>query len=156
MKTKKKRKAKQPPPPPLGSDRNSRSKMAAAATGTPIRKQRKHVKKSPNSHAKLILDWAQLPEKGPDRRQAVAKVCEEHDVSPSYAPELIKRVANNQGLPLMRGHCAFHEKRINEEEEELIKEVIPEYAYDLTFRQLEELTGIPKTTLCNPFQKAKG
>ena len=56
----------------------------------------------------------------------------------------------------MRGHGAFHEKRINEEEEELIKEVLQEYAYDLTFRQLEELTGIPKTTLCNHFQKAKG
>ena len=28
-----------------------------------------------------------------------------------------------QGLPLRRGHDAFHEKRIHEEEEELIKEV---------------------------------
>ena len=53
VKTKKKRKT---PPPPLGSDRASRSKTAAAATGAPIRKQRKHVKKSPNSLAKLILD----------------------------------------------------------------------------------------------------
>ena len=67
----------------------------AAATGTPIRKRHKHVNKSPNSHAKLILDWAQLPEKGPDRRQAVAKVCEEHNVSPSYPPKLTKRVANS-------------------------------------------------------------
>jgi len=116
----KKRKA---PSPPLGSDRASRSKTAAAATGTPIWKRRKHVNKSPNSHAKLILDWAQLPEKGPDRRQAVAKVCEEHNVSPSYPPKLTKRVANSQGLPLRRGHDAFHEKRIHEEEEELIKEV---------------------------------
>ena len=149
----KKRKA---PSPPLGSDRASRSKTAAAATGTPIWKRRKHVNKSPNSHAKLILDWAQLPEKGPDRRQAVAKLCEEHGVSPSYPPKLIKRVANNQGLPLRRGHDAFHEKRINEEDEELIKEVLRECAYDLTFRQLEELTGIPKTTLGNHFNKAKG
>jgi len=69
------------------------------------------------------LDWAQLPEKGPDRRQAVAKVYEEHNVSPSYPPKLTKRVANSQGLPLRRGHDAFHEKRIHEEEEELIKEV---------------------------------
>ena len=68
---------------PLGSDRACKSKTAVAATGTPIRKLRKHVEKSPNSLAKLIMDWAQLPEKGPDRRQAVAKVCEEHDVSPS-------------------------------------------------------------------------
>ena len=78
-------------------------------------------------------------------------------MSPSYPPKLIERVANKQGLPLMRGHGAFHEKRINEEEEELTKEVLREYAYDLnTFRQLEELTGIPKTTLCNHFKKVKG
>ena len=98
-----------------------------------------------------------MPKKGADRRQAsAAKGCEEHHVAPSYPPKLIERVANKQGLPLMRGHGAFHEKRINEEEEELIKEVLQEYAYDLTFRQLEELTGIPKTTLCNHFKKVKG
>ena len=91
----KKRKA---PSPPFGSDRASRSKTAAARSGdrhTHIRKRHKHVNKSPNSHAKLILNWAQLPEKGPDRRQAVAKVCEEHNVSPSYPPKLTKRVANS-------------------------------------------------------------
>ena len=43
-----------------------------------------------------------------------------------------------QGLPLRRGHDAFHEKRIHEEEEELIKEVLREHAYDLTFRQLKD------------------
>ena len=96
MKTKKKSKAKKPPPPPLGSDRASVSKTAAAATGTPIRKQRKHVKESSNSLAKLIWDWTQVPKKGPDRRQAVAKVCKEHGVSPNYPPQLIKRVTNNQ------------------------------------------------------------
>ena len=53
VKTKNKRKA---PPPPLGSDRATRSKTAAAATGAPIRKQRKHVKKSSNSLAKLMSD----------------------------------------------------------------------------------------------------
>ena len=80
--------------------------------------------------------------KGLDRRQAVAKVCKEHGVSPSNPPKLIKRVANNQGLPPRQGHGAFHEKRINEEDEELIKEVLQAHAYDLTFRQLEELIGI--------------
>ena len=94
--------------------------------------------------------------KGLDRRQAVAKVCKEHGVSPSNPPKLIKRVANNQGLPPRQGHGAFHEKRINEEDEELIKEVLQAHAYDLTFRQLEELIGIPKTTLCNHFQRRKG
>ena len=44
------------------------------------------MKKSPNSLAKLFLDWTRVPEQGPDKRQAVAKVCEEHDVSPSYPP----------------------------------------------------------------------
>ena len=54
------------------------------------------MRKNPNSHAKLILNWTQVPKKGADRRQAsAAKVCEEHNVSPSYPPKLIKRVANN-------------------------------------------------------------
>ena len=53
------------------------------------------MKKNPDSHAKLILNWTQVPKKGADRRQAAAKVCEEHNVSPSYPPKLIKRVANN-------------------------------------------------------------
>ena len=50
----------------------------------------------------------------------------------------------------------MHEQRINEEKEKLIKQALREHAYDLTFKQLEELTGIPKTTLCNHFKKTTG
>ena len=52
------------------------------------------------------------------------------------APKLIKRVDENMGLPLQRGHSAIREKRINEEEEELIREMLRDHAYDLTFKQL--------------------
>ena len=34
--------------------------------------------------------------------------------------------------------------------------MLREHAYDLTFRQLKELTGTPKVTLGNHFKKAKG
>ena len=61
---------------------------------------------------------------------------------PATHPNSSSEWPNNQGLPPRRGHGAFHEKRINEEDEELIKEVLQAHAYDLTFRQLEELIGI--------------
>ena len=47
-------------------------------------------------------------------------------------------------------------KKIRETEEQLLKSTLREHAYDLTFKQLEGLTGVPAATACRFFKSTPG
>ena len=143
-----------PPPTPLGADRASRFRTPVQ---TPSARRRKEKQLSPSSLAELALgckDAQGLPPK--KRERALAALCEAYGCTRAYPAKLLSRLQTKRKLPLNQGKGAKHHKRIGTQEEEIIKDVLKTNAYDMTFKQLEEATGIPAATLCRHFKATPG
>ena len=110
---------------------------------------KKRVFLSKDQQALLILRYKELPKqkKGSKARgNALTALCKEFDVSEAYPRQLIAALKQNQLLPVRDGVGGAPEK-IEEAEVGFITRTLEEHAYDLTYRQLSTLTGIPATSL---------
>ena len=110
---------------------------------------KKRVFLSKDQQALLILRYKELPKqkKGSKARgNALTALCKEFDVSEAYPRQLIAALKQNELLPVRDGVGGAPEK-IEEHEVDFITRTLEEHAYDLTYRQLSTLTGIPATSL---------
>ena len=68
-----------------------------------------------------------------------------------------RRLFARKKLPSKMGMGAHQNKTIGEHQEEhLLKETLREHAYDLTFKQLEDIAGVPAATACRFFKNIPG
>lgn len=130
--------------------RASRSRSTLrSATPPPSSRKKARVFLTKDQQALLIMRYLQLPKarKGSNARgQALEALCKEFDVNLKYPAELCSKLAATGELPTRDGVGGAPEK-ITEEEEVLLTNTLETHAYELTYRQLQTLTGIAKTSI---------
>ena len=120
--------------------------------------ENKHRKKpsfpSPRSQGELATRHKGIQKlKKKARKVAARKLADEFGVGPRYARDAASKLILKQPLASRKGK-QFKPYVIGEEEEELIFETLKEHGFTLTFRQLGEKVGIPKSTI-NDFMRRK-
>jgi len=130
--------------------RASRSRsVGRATTPPPTIKKKTRVFLTKDEQALLILRYMQLPKQrkgSKERGKALEALCKEFDVNIKYPAELCAKLSASGELPSRDGVGGAPEK-ITEEEEVLLINTLETHAYELTYRQLGTLTGIPATTI---------
>lgn len=116
-----------------------------------IVKEKQRVFLSKDQQALLIVEYNELPKAGKKgdgaaRTKALEALCKKYDVNTAYPRKLIAKLKETKLLPTRDGVGGAPE-RITEEEEVRLKDTLRENGYDLTYRQLETLTGIPSSTI---------
>jgi hypothetical protein len=133
-------------PPPLPKSQRKRQRSTSPCTSEqPAKKKR--VFPSPRSQAVLAISHEQaksMPRK--TRKAHVKRLADEYGVGPHYARHAARKLLKGKELKSRTG-VGGQNKRISEDDEQMIRSTLKEYAYELTFRQLEEKTGIAKSTL---------
>ena len=108
-------------------------------------KQRTYLSK--DDQAALLVAYMELPKetkkKGDTRRSdALTELCKEYDVAINYPRKLYDKI-KSEGKLSTRDGVAGAPQRITDEEEVCLRDTLRTHGYDLTYRQLETLTGIP-------------
>jgi len=129
------------PPKPLGHGRASR--MRATERTESGHKRRHHL--TSDEQAAIILRYKELPEGKRQKSPGLDKIAADFNVAKQMPAKLVKRLKNEGKLPTRKG-VGGRPRAMTLEKEEELKKVVKEHAYDLTFRQIEELTGIPSST----------
>ena len=139
--------------PVTREDRAARSK---AASQTPAGRKAP-PKLSPSSQAALAAKHValqQLPAK--ERPPALKSLCEEFRCHKTYPAKLSKRVLGRQKLAINQGKGAVQNKRMTADKIEEVKHHLKEHAYELTFEELAELSGVSASILCRFFKDEPG
>ena len=113
---------------------------------TPINVKPKRVVLTPNRQAALILAYKQLPRDRAARSAQLKELCAEYGVSTRLPARLCRKVNGTKKLPTRKGKGG-RKLRITPAVAEELKSVLKEHAYELNYRQIEELTGIPTATV---------
>lgn len=146
------KKKQEPPPAPLGANRASRARAAAAEPLIPTVRGGALTK---DRQAKLILEYKELPPKKRQGSRGLGTLAKKYGVHIKYAAALTKKLKESNKLADRKGVGGQNLRITPEVEKEMIS-VLEENAYDLTFVQLEEKTGIPASTACRHMKKMKG
>ena len=139
---------------PAWKDRASRSKTPNDET--PIVET--PSKLSPSTQAEIAVKHTQLqglPSKE-EKSAALSGICNEYGINRGYPARISKRLTTKRKLALVQGQGAFHKETITKDKEEELMHVLKENAYDITFRELEEQTGIAASIICRHFKKTPG
>ena len=123
---------------------------------------RKAIKKKPtrlkkrtfltkDEQALLMIEYTELPSpskkgQGNKRSKAMHELCKKWDVNIDYPRKLIAQLKATKQLPTRDGVGGAPE-RIDGDDEVRMKDTLRENGYDLTYRQLATLTGIPSSTI---------
>ena len=135
---------------PLGANRGSRSKTSAKP------KTRSNAARlSPSSQSRLLLSYERLPKPRAARSKALRSLHTEFGVSSAYPAKLTRKLDKSKKLPTRKG-VGGRPVHIKGEVLQQLLDTLEENAYDLTFAQLEEETGIPATTIEDYFKRTKG
>ena len=113
---------------------------------TPITKPKKRVQLTPNRQAALILAYKELPRTPrAARTAALNELCASYGVITDLPASLCRQVQRRKKLPTRKG-VGGRKQRVTSAVAAELKAVLREHAYDLTYTQIEELTGIPAAT----------
>mmetsp|Transcript_18149 Transcript_18149/g.27317 ORF Transcript_18149/g.27317 Transcript_18149/m.27317 type:complete len:309 (+) Transcript_18149:151-1077(+) len=129
------------PPKPLGHGRASR--MRATERTESGHKRRHHL--TSDEQAAIILRYKELPQGKRQKSPGLDKIAADFNVAKQMPAKLVKRLKNEGKLPTRKG-VGGRPRAMTLEKKEELKKVLKELAFDLTFRQIEELTGIPSST----------
>ena len=113
---------------------------------------------TPSKQALLLVGYYELPksQKGSKaRRKALEKLCKKFDVHLDYPREMLRKLKKDKELPTRDGVGGAPE-RITDEEQEVLIATLVAHAYDLTYRQLQTLTGIPASTIWRFVKETEG
>ena len=135
---------------PLGANRGSRSKTSAKP-----KTRSKAARLSPSSQSRLLLSYERLPKPRAARSKALRSLHTEFGVSSAYPAKLTRKLDKSKKLPTRKG-VGGRPVHIKGEVLQQLLDTLEENAYDLTFAQLEEETGIPATTIKDYFKRTKG
>ena len=132
----------------LKARRSTPQKRASPQTAIGgARKKPRHP--SPRSQAVIATEAVaarMLPAKAGKRK--FAAIATEHGVGPEYPQKAANKVLKTKALPAAAGRKrAGRPPRITAEVEQELRSTLEEHAYELTFEQIEEITGIPKSTV---------
>ena len=149
-------KATGPPPRPKAERTAPAPKRKRASPKTTAQPERKRPSyPSPNKQAQLAALHLQAQAKPKKERAKAAKaLAKEYNVGPQYPRQVAKKVIAKKKLATRKG-VGGQNQRITAEDELMIRATLKEHAYELTFRQLEEKTGIAKSTLQRFMRKHK-
>ena len=149
-------KATGPPPRPKAERTAPAPKRKRASPKTTAQPERKRPSyPSPNKQAQLAALHLQAQAKPMKERAKAAKaLAKEYNVGPQYPRQVAKKVIAKKKLATRKG-VGGQNQRITAEDELMIRAKLKEHAYELTFRQLEEKTGIAKSTLQRFMRKHK-
>ena len=124
-----------------------KSAKGAGTRSKTIKKPRTFLTK--DEQALLAVEYLELPKRkqgSAARSKALVKLCKKYDVNTFYPAEMLRKLKQEKLLPTRDGVGGAPEK-ITAEQQEVLKATLVEHAYDLTYRQLETLTGIPATSI---------
>ena len=133
-------------------------KRKASANTPPPAKKKKRTFLSKDEQALLIVKYLKLPKAKKGRGKdaaALDRLCREYDVCSNYPARLVKELEETEVLPDRDGVGGAPE-RITEEEEVLLISTLESHAYDLTYRQIETLTGISASTVWRYVKESAG
>jgi hypothetical protein len=102
---------------------------------------------SPRSQAVIAVKHEAaraLPPKA--RKRMMKQIAEEEGVGQQYARQVAARLVQKRELSTRKG-VGGKPRRIKEEDAEKLLSTLEEHAYELTFKQLEEITNIPASTI---------
>lgn len=132
--------------PPSRRTRAMKDKTRRDVTPPPQPKRKKRVFLSKDQQALLLVRYMQLPKNKNKKAKALEELCKEFDVYKGYPAELLQRLKEEERLGERDGVGGAPEK-MTEEQVELLVNTLETHAYELTYRQLETITGIPKTSI---------
>ncbi|KAL1514867.1 hypothetical protein AB1Y20_003950 [Prymnesium parvum] len=135
------RRTRGPPPPPPWAARAARSKRVLQTDSG----RKRSTFLSPDEQASMLMQYAALPTDKRQRSAPLKKLCRQYNVSESLPRRHAGILKKSKKLPTRKGK-AGRPKAVTPECEQQLIAVLKEHAYDLTFRQIEELTGISATT----------
>ncbi|KAL1511328.1 hypothetical protein AB1Y20_006133 [Prymnesium parvum] len=138
-------------PKPLGHDRASRTRNAERTLSG--QKRPRHL--TPDEQAQVVMRYKELPNEKRKRSEGLKKIVADFDISQKLPSILVRRLKDEGKLPTRKG-VGGRPRLITKEKEEELKKVLHENAYDLTFRQIQELTGIPSSTASRFMKEEKG
>ncbi|KAL1499265.1 hypothetical protein AB1Y20_011475 [Prymnesium parvum] len=118
----------------------TRSAPQRAVTPTPQSRRKQRVFLSKDQQALLLVRYLELPKNKKRKAAALDELCKEFDVCKNYPALLLKRLKEEEKLPVRDGVGGAPE-RITEEQEVLLVNTLETHAFELTYRQLETLTG---------------
>lgn len=136
---------------PLGADRSSRKKTR----GTTPRGHKRRTFLSPDDQACVILKYKELPTEKKERSKALRDLRSSFNISKNVPSSLVGKIRKTKKLPT-RKHVGGRRFAVTPEAEAELIKVLKEHAYDLTFPQIQELTGIPATTAWRHMRRTKG
>ena len=137
--------------PVLG--RKNRSGNSPAKTIAKAPKERVFL--TTDQQALLILRYKELPKAKQKKSKELRELCQEFDVNLQYPQQLCAKLMESKELPTRDG-VGGAPVRMTEEEVELLTKTLEEHAYDLTYRQIETLTGIPATSVWRYVKETEG
>ena len=120
-------------------------RVSPKTTAQPNKKSRTHP--SPRSQAVIAAlreaARAQPPKK---RKRTIEAISREYNVGQQYPRQIAAQITKKKQFSTRKG-VGGNPPRVSEEDGELIISTLKEHAYELTYKQLEEKTGIPSSTL---------
>ena len=140
----------QPPPPPSSPEPSSGEEEEEEM---PLAKQRCSL--TPNRQSAIAVAYERLPGRrgSAEWRRAHENLCVKYGVNARYPARVSNRLATMAKLPASRKGVGGRPQRVGEEEEEALQRILYEHAYNLTFTQIEEKTGLPRATVCRFMKK---
>ena len=119
-----------------------------------VQQKKKPVFPSPRSQAVIATRYKQNKTLKPKpRKKAQRALAEEYGVGPRYPKDAASKLIHKK--PLATKKRAGRPVHIGPEEEELIIETLKAHGFTMGFRELEEETGIPKSTINDFMRKHK-
>jgi hypothetical protein len=137
--------------PKLGGKKRSGNSPGKTIVKAP--KERVFLTK--DQQALLILRYMELSKSKQKKSTELRELCMEFDVHLSYPGKLCAKLKETKELPTRDG-VGGAPVRMMEEEVTLLTQTLEEHAYDLTYRQIETLTGIPATSIWRYVKETEG
>lgn len=85
--------------------------------------------------------------KGKKRAAKMAELTEEFGCGVNYPAKVLKDLIDKEKLPASRAHVGQRNYRITEEKGLELTDLLRTNGFDMTYRQIQDESGIPKSTL---------
>ena len=108
------------------------------------RKSRTNLTES--QQAQLLLEYSQLRARG-SARGSVAQLAAKFKVNPDLPGRLFQRAKTGQKAPASRSKVGGRPPKIGQDEAQMIEDVLRAHGWDMSYRELQEATGISRSVL---------